>query len=455
MAFATKSLFGDFITAIAFFVLLAQTAASDFTVSYCSSQNTGSGSEDLVHIWQSNGWCHDKCVDVAAFAVVQNQSCWCSDYIPANQQDTGDCNEDCPGFPDEKCGNQEKGLFGYIALEKKPSGTQSASQPSVTKVSTPPVSASSQSPSSSAAPSSDAPSSEPTAVSSRSPSLLASASIDITASSRSSIHILSQFTFPYTQLVARSTISVGSFSWISLSPSAPPSPVSSAKETHQNPETVVETVTASPPVVTLTPSAPGPAATTFKTTASSVPSQAFVPTPITSVQTLTVSGVVVTQTVVSSAGAAPALTDHQKKGTPIGAIVGGVIGGLVFLVLLGLLAFFLMRRRKLQQDGGQSGVQRNTSTMSRSGLLAGEKLPAIHTNVKRNSRFGVDNDSISPISGSDRRNSRPYIYDQRLNPSAMMTLDNVSRASVVSLDDGRDYGRTLNVTNPDPDPHPK
>jgi hypothetical protein len=60
-----------------------------------------------------------------------------------------------------------------------------------------------------------------------------------------------------------------------------------------------------------------------------------------------------------------------------------------------------------------------------------------------------DTDSISPMeSGSDRRSSRPYIFDQRLNPSAIMTLDNASRGSVASLDDSRDYGRTLNVSVP-------
>lgn len=121
--------------------------------------------------------------------------------------------------------------------------------------------------------------------------------------------------------------------------------------------------------------------------------------------------------------------------------MAAVIGGIFFL---------LWRRRRQQRDAdGQSGVQRNVSTMSKNGLLRSEKVPQyppqIATNIRRNSRMMQDTDSISPVSGSDRRSSRPYILDQRLNPSAIMTLDNHSRGSFVSLDDSRDYGRTLNV----------
>jgi cell wall integrity and stress response component len=95
--------------------------------------------------------------------------------------------------------------------------------------------------------------------------------------------------------------------------------------------------------------------------------------------------------------------------------------------------------------------------MSKAGLLggastAGHQFPSrIATNMSsQNSRYGVDQDSISPI--SNRRNSQPLVIDSRLNPNAVMTFAgaNLSRESVASLDDSRDYGRQLNVRNPDP-----
>lgn len=145
----------------------------------------------------------------------------------------------------------------------------------------------------------------------------------------------------------------------------------------------------------------------------------------------------------------------------MGAIAGGVVGGLVgLLAIVGGVFFFLWRRRRQQNDeteDGQRGVHRNVSTMSKSGLLRTEKPaqhpPPIATSFnKRNSRNMMqDADSVSPISGSDRRNSRPYLFDQRLNPSAIMTFDNTSQGSIVSMDDSRDYGRTLNVRFAFPD----
>lgn len=72
----------------------------------------------------------DTCKAGYAFAIVQYQSCWCSDYIPAQITTTSSCNVDCPGFPPEKCGSLSAGLFGYIALSKSPSGTLGAASSS-------------------------------------------------------------------------------------------------------------------------------------------------------------------------------------------------------------------------------------------------------------------------------------------------------------------------------------
>jgi hypothetical protein len=82
-----------------------------------------------TYTWQSNGHCHDRCLSQYAFAIVQDNNCWCSDWIPSDQQDVRQCSDKCPGYPNELCGNGGKGLFGYIALSKQPSGTVAAATP--------------------------------------------------------------------------------------------------------------------------------------------------------------------------------------------------------------------------------------------------------------------------------------------------------------------------------------
>ena len=81
----------------------------------------------VYNIYQSNGACYDTCSSQYAYAVVQYQDCWCSNYAPANQSSTSQCSQDCPGYPAEQCGNQNEGLFGYIQLTISPSGTAGAS----------------------------------------------------------------------------------------------------------------------------------------------------------------------------------------------------------------------------------------------------------------------------------------------------------------------------------------
>lgn len=168
---------------------------------------------------------------------------------------------------------------------------------------------------------------------------------------------------------------------------------------------------------------------------------------------MTQSGVIITETVISTPTSAALTTGSQKHSSSTGAIVGGVVGGVAGIAaLVGGIFLFLWRRRQQQrqEDATQSGVQRNTSTLSKAGLLRTEKEPQYPPPIataftKRQSRM-LDNDSISPISGSDRRNSRLQV-DQRLNPSAIFVLDNSSQQSIASMDDSRDYHRTLNVSN--------
>ena len=125
-------------------------------VQYCSNTNTGSGYSQgpsiapswscpqhhnadfggvVTNQYQSNGACHDTCLQNYAFAVLQGNACWCSNDAPGDTTSTSDCGDPCPGFPSDKCGSSSGNLFGYIALNKAPSGTQGGSSSAPTSTS--------------------------------------------------------------------------------------------------------------------------------------------------------------------------------------------------------------------------------------------------------------------------------------------------------------------------------
>ncbi|KAF2794363.1 hypothetical protein K505DRAFT_27793 [Melanomma pulvis-pyrius CBS 109.77] len=397
---STRTSFSGLVAILALILFTLPRPSLAKSVAYCSSQNTGDGAAKFW-TWQSNGWCNDNCKGTSAFGVILENNCWCSDFIPDDQVDISDCSDSCPGFPEEKCGNKDEGLYIYVRLDSnvQPSGTKGTSKPTSSSVS---------------------PSSSANSVTSRSSAEAPPSSSVMTPSS------------------------------------APPSPIPSSSAALPDPETIVQTVTASASVVTVTPNQPSAVSTTLTTTAG--PTSSSDTSSVTNIQLITLSGVVITQTVVTTPTSVPTQTNQgqSKKSTNVGAIVGGVIGGLALLgAIVGALIFFFFRRRRQQEDEDESGVRRNTSTMSKSGLIGGgEKAPRypprIATNFNSRNSRALDNESISPVSGSDRRSSR-LVFDQRLNPSAIMVLDNASRGSFASLDDSHDYGRTLNVRNPDPD----
>lgn len=182
----------------------------------------------------------------------------------------------------------------------------------------------------------------------------------------------------------------------------------------------------------------------------------------TSVQVITESGAVVTRTVIyrpteAANQSQPSASGGSSNNT--GAIVGGVVGGVAAIAaIVGGILFFLWRRKKQQrtEQEHQAGITRNTSTMSKAGLLGGRTVatdpqhpPPIATNHS-NAGSRHDNESISPISGSQRRYSQPMMIDSRLNPETVLmyhpTFGNSSRESLGSIDDSRDYGRQLNVS---------
>ncbi|TQS38551.1 hypothetical protein Golomagni_00940 [Golovinomyces magnicellulatus] len=106
---------------LALFVLSQKISAAKS--SYCSEINTSSGNSNSS-VYQSNGLCTNFCIQDFAFAILQDQNCWCSNYIPPTT--TTGCTLKCPGYPFESCGGDE--LYEYIALGNvSPSGTLEAS----------------------------------------------------------------------------------------------------------------------------------------------------------------------------------------------------------------------------------------------------------------------------------------------------------------------------------------
>lgn len=78
----------------------------------------------------SNGFCQTHCQGSYVFAVIQGENCWCSNEQPANTVPTANCNEQCPGYPADTCGNPGRGYFAYFNLGGSPTGTYGGSSPS-------------------------------------------------------------------------------------------------------------------------------------------------------------------------------------------------------------------------------------------------------------------------------------------------------------------------------------
>ncbi|KAF7877253.1 hypothetical protein EAF04_000936 [Stromatinia cepivora] len=117
------------VAAIFIFALIEH--VNGIAMEYCSGLNTGAGSGNFS-IYQSDGLCHDFCVAEYAFAIVQGEYCWCSNYVPGTTTSTSDCSAPCPGYPDDTCGG--RGTYGYMSLALSPSGTKGATTSSTSSV---------------------------------------------------------------------------------------------------------------------------------------------------------------------------------------------------------------------------------------------------------------------------------------------------------------------------------
>lgn len=174
--------------------------------------------------------------------------------------------------------------------------------------------------------------------------------------------------------------------------------------------------------------------------------------------------------------------EAERKGVSGGTIAGAVVGSVLGVALLLAGAFFLWRRQRSGSDAGSTTssarkkMERNTSVLSKTGLLASagaatdlEKdtyhgpgfinTTAANNNQRHSTMYAAESGGPSPVSpagdnGSQRarRDSRPLVFDQRLNPAAIMSSweANGSRTSIGTMHDQRDYSRPLGVMNPDP-----
>ncbi|KAK0111540.1 hypothetical protein ONS95_001893 [Cadophora gregata] len=142
------------LTIAAIFLLgLCQRAVAQYEVPYCATFNTADSDTRNSSIYQSNSLCFNYCNGITplnkvqyAFAVVQWQTCWCTDYAPSSS--TTGCTLDCPGWQEEKCGNTSPSLFGYISLPSSPKGTKGPSAATSSVDQTPDTTTTSEQPSS-------------------------------------------------------------------------------------------------------------------------------------------------------------------------------------------------------------------------------------------------------------------------------------------------------------------
>ncbi|KAK3078502.1 hypothetical protein LTS18_007347, partial [Coniosporium uncinatum] len=219
---------------------------------------------------------------------------------------------------------------------------------------------------------------------------------------------------------------------------------------------------APPPSSSTTVAAPVPIITTATVTPIRQPITTWTPTPVTSVQLVTISGSAITQTVTNTpTSPSEALNAQQKSpqgGISSGAIAGAVVASILgTLAIVGVLLFFCIGRRTDQiaptaadqeAHASTNNFHRNASVLSKMGLLEKRPPPTATSSTLRNST--VEGPDSRTATMSERRHSGPVFVDQRLNPTLMFAHENGSRASMMTIEDNQDYGRrVLGVVNPD------
>ncbi|KIX10216.1 uncharacterized protein Z518_01297 [Rhinocladiella mackenziei CBS 650.93] len=384
-------------------ILSLTTRSHGLDISYCSPENNAGDYPAYYNLFQSNGACQDHCQESYAFAVLQGAYCWCSDYVPAEQESTNNCNEPCPGYPDDLCGSTESDLYGYYLLSSAtPLGTSGTVSSTSSPTSSPLVST----------------------------SLTDTGSLSPSSDTRT--------TYPSSSVVTvRSSQSSDEASYTTSSSDASTTSTTSSTSSYRS---------STDPATTSPPSNPTPA---------SSPSSVY-----TSITTVTgeVRTVVITPSATTDATLSQASTGGG--GVSTGKLVGIVVGvalGIGALIGIGVWLWFRRRQMKREMGGGPETTfmprtgdsspsnnipSRQVSQLSSSGLL-GSKIPRINT-----SGISLGNDPRSADNNSSGFDRRSLGTDQRLNPYALYIHDE-SRLSSVSLQDNQDYSRQLRVSAAD------
>ncbi|KAF7514424.1 hypothetical protein GJ744_000194 [Endocarpon pusillum] len=371
--------------------LLLVSLVQALDINYCSPDNTGSSFQPVEDSFQSNGACQDTCKSSYAFAVLQGQNCWCSNYAPGYSVNTLNCQDACPGYPREWCGSSSSGLYAYFQLTLSPSGTSARS-------------------------------------SARPPSTRESSTTAPAPSEQPAVNVTKE------------------------APSPSPSSSEPIVSTKVVSTTVVNTLI-STPTTTPTPTTLVTSSSTFSPSPTPLPTEA--PSLVPSVITVTQNGTTITSTASVAPSTDPALgqSSSPPSGGNPGRMAGIAIGAAVSLAAILGLAFWLYLRRRKQNlspprtpesdraDGVKGLPTRHASQMSQAGLI--DKNPRIVTT-------GLPIGSNSNSAGTSLSPSNRYSAgtDLRLNPNAIYTCEE-SQHSSVSLQDNRDYSRQLQVRNPD------
>ncbi|TVY52369.1 hypothetical protein LCER1_G006521 [Lachnellula cervina] len=363
-------------------------------VEYCSGINTADSNKNSS-IYQSNGLCSDFCRSSYAFAVVQDDGCWCSNYVPGTT--TSGCSQTCPGYPLELCGGS--GVYGYIALGNTPSGTKGGS--SAAASSTPSPSPSSTTP-------------QVTTVTATPSAVTIVDTLTTGPISQSSSTSTSDT--PTTQAATTPTPTLATTSPSSTSTST--SPGSSSSVWTPTPVTSLETVTGQVHTVTITPTSP--------------PNSALV---------------------------APVSKSKSSSGISTGGAVGLTIGLVALVAIVSAIVYFCLKKRRKDNETERLNpdTSRRGSSAGLGGPIPSRTMSENSRYVLGTNGREVVEAWEADAPGS--RKSRLVPVDPRLDPFSPVyqrASDNKSRESVNTMRDDHDYSRRvhqqgpiLRATNPD------
>ena len=187
----------------------------------------------------------------------------------------------------------------------------------------------------------------------------------------------------------------------------------------------------------------------------------WVPTPVTSIETVTgqVRTVTITPTAPPTSADITSLTQTSSSGLNTGQAVGLTVGLVALVAVIGAVIFFIIRKRRqgaVEQQFSDDPVRTDSSSG-----------PLPKRTMSENSRFMLGTDGRQVVEGWEQepemagsRRSRLVPVDPRLDPFAPVYQRgdrSKSHESVTTIRDDHDYSRRvhqgrpiLRAINPDP-----